>query len=143
MSIHTSGPIVPTPGDLRTTHRGREIMLKILDAGISIPVLAVCENKSGAWVANWVAWEFNDRNDGVPGMQYSKEIAEDGGVIPWIKKRVLPAINVTLAQMFLPSSEPPNPDEPLPVTLDGIDRGLQATLRWAPQADGTLKVEAP
>lgn len=142
MTVHRSGPIKPQPDDLRIAHRGREVMLKIIDNGMSIPVLAVCELKDGVWIAGWIAWEFSDRNDGVPGMQHEKDIAEDGGVIPWVKKRVLPAINATLAMMFLPSAEPPpDPDEPLPVTLDGIDRGLTSVLKWAPQSDGTLRVE--
>lgn len=144
MTVHRSGPIKPQPDDLRVVHRGREIMLKVIDNGMSIPVLAICEFKDGAWAANWIAREFSDRNDGIPGMQHEKEIAEDGGVLEWVRKRIVPAINATLKAMFLPSTEPPppDPDEPLPVSLDGIDRGLQLAIKWAPQSDGTLKVEA-
>jgi hypothetical protein len=143
MTVHRSGPIKPAADDLRIVHRGREVMLKIIDWGNTSPFLAVCELKGTAWAADYIAVTFDDRSDGVPGMQYEKEIAEDGGVIQWIKKRIVPAINATLALMFLPSAEqPPTDPGDLPVTLDGIDRGLQAVIRWAPQPDGTLRVEA-
>ena len=92
-------------------------------------------------MADYVAWSFDDRSDGVPGMRYEAEIAEDGGVLNYVTKRLLPAINAMLALMFKASEEPPPPSE-LPVSLQGIDRGLQAALKWAPQPDGTLRVDA-
>lgn len=141
MSVHRSGPLTVTPNDLQTTHAGRHVALKLVAWDTASPKLVVVERKGAVWEANFVVQEFDDRNDGVPGYRYEAEIEEDGGVVNWIKKRILPLVNATLARMFLPSTEPPPPPGDLPVTLDGIDAGLHATLRWAPKSDGTLQVE--
>ena len=138
MSVHTTGPLQVTADDLQITHRNRTIAIKVIDWGVSTPFLAVVERKNSAWVADYIVRSFDDRNDGIPGAMYEKEIAEDGGVLNWIKKRLIPEINATLAIMFPPGVTPP-PTGDLPATLVGIDAGLQS-LKWAPQADGTLRV---
>jgi len=142
MSVHRTGPLAPTPNDMRCAHRGRDIALKIIDWGVSTAYLAIIERTNDDWVGNWIVRTFDDRNDGVAGARFELEIEEDGGMIQWIKKRLVPEINTTLAQMFPPGAVVVPPRGEFPSTLDGIDAGLSAVLRWSPQPDGTLKVEA-
>lgn len=141
MSVHTSGPLVPTADDLRTTHAGRHIALKIVNWEVSTPYLAILEQRpDGSWVGNWIVRHFDDRNDGVSGAKFELEIQEDGGMVQWIKKRIVPEINATLLQMFPPGATDPDPGDNFPSTLAGIDSGLRAVLHWSPQPDGTLTV---
>ena len=137
--IHTFGPLAPSPGDLQITHRGRVLALKIVAWDGLTPTLSILERKGGPtahWTADYVAYAFDDRRDGAPGFQCDIEIAEAGGVDAWVRSRLVPAINEMLAMMFTPGPVAPTG------TLDAVDAVLQSILRWAPQADGTLRVEA-
>lgn len=139
MAVHKEGVLRPAAGDLQTTHRGVNIALKMIDWG-SMPVLCLIEQKGAVWETFASIYEFGDRTDGKPGYAHEAEIEQMGSIGAWIRQVILPAINAALADRFKPAGEVTPPATGDPIT--DIDAAIIAALRWAPQADGTLRVEA-
>jgi hypothetical protein len=141
MAIHRSGALQPVAGDLQTTHAGVAIAIKIIDWGSSMPILGLIEKKGTAWEVISILYEFDD-----PTLA---QLAEDakmvGGLWDWIKRDIIPMINAALLGRFPAtgsSGGDPPPPPPTGDVLSMIDELLNSKLRFAPQADGTIRVEA-
>lgn len=137
MSVHREGTLTVVAGDLQTTHRGRTVALKMIDWGSSSPVLALLELKGSVWVVVRIVEEFDDRNDGQSGYRFEMEAEKAGGVANYIKQILVPKVNAALLELFPPSAAPaPEPTD----RIAALDAAIIGALRWAPQADGTLRV---
>lgn len=145
MAVHRSGALAPVAGDLQTTHQGVQIALKVINWGMGgSPFLGLIERKGTTWEVISVVDEFDDRSDGKAGYRFQAEAEVAGSILNWIKQVLIPKINAALAARFKATGAPA--PAPAPTTTGDpfvdLDNLLIATLRWAPQADGTLKVVA-
>jgi hypothetical protein len=112
-----------------------QIAVKMIDWGSGVPVLALIEKKGAEWQTINVLYQFDD-----PTVAQMEAIAKVAGGLPsWVKTDLMPAINAALLERFPPSSVP------VPGTSDIIsliDQTMLYSLRFVPQVDGTLRVEA-
>lgn len=131
MTVHKSGELAFTETDFRAVHRGVEIGVKCFAWGGGLPAIAMVERMAdGKYQATSVLFEFSD-SPNTP----AELTAAAGGVAQWIKTVLVPLINAALASRF-----PPEAVNPEGGSIEDIDAQLGAVLRWAPQADGTLRV---
>lgn len=147
MTVHRSGALTVVAGDLQTTHRGAGVAIKLVDWGTGgSPFLALLYKSAGGWAVKSLIEEFDDRSDGKPGYRFEMEAEQVGGLVNWIKQILLPKINAALRALFPPLDDgaelPPPPPPATGNVFDDLDALIIKTLRFAPQADGTLVVTA-
>jgi hypothetical protein len=118
------------------------IALKVVDWGSGgLPILVLIEQIGASWsIVGEPIYEMGDDNTGVGGYAFEVEAAKMGGMVNWIRSVLVPAVNARLAARFKPTAAPAPAPSGDPV--ERFDAALIAALRWAPQADGTLKVVA-
>jgi hypothetical protein len=136
MAIHRSGALQPVAGDLQTTHAGVAIAIKMIDWGSGLPVLGLIEKKGTIWEVIKIIYEFDDPTIAI----IAEKTKVVNGLADWIKTELLPLINSALLARFPGSGTPPPP--PTGDVLTTLDNLLIAKLKFAPQANGTIRVES-
>jgi hypothetical protein len=141
MAIHRSGALQPVAGDLQTTHAGVAIAIKMIDWGSGLPVLGLIEKKGSIWEVIKILYEFDDPTQAML-VEKSKVI---NGLVDWIRTEIVPLVNAALLARFPATgtggggTPPPTPTGDI-LTL--VDNMLIGKLKFAPQANGTIRVES-
>lgn len=127
MSIQTGGGNLRVdPDDAQFTHRGKSIAIKVRDFGNATIVVIGCLLVDGAWIGAANLFEMDDVN--TPASVIAKYGSADG----FLRQRVAGPLNDWLTTLFAADGAPMTDLELIAATLSG-------TVKWLPQADGTLK----